>query len=295
MDYHYGNQTPIPHIKDCPSVESDAIFGIGITIIILSFISYLPQYFKIIQMKGVIGISALSLFIGCVSSFCNFFGTFLLDAHFWQCCKQNEFTHFKCFKTLLPIVQLLFFWIFLNVFYILFIIYFNKSSNSDMNETRSSKAINISFWVYILLFPVMLGITGMFLLVATNIISKHIILYGNILNIISSALTIIIWAPQIYTTYKERDFITLSPITLGIQSVGCIFIFLYQVLLSKSDLSIGIPFLLAGIQELIIVGMGLYFKHKDKKKRHQDRFGNYIRDYGTNGRYSMIDACEPNE
>lgn len=273
---NYNNQTII---KDCPKVESDAVFGIGITIMILGFLSYLPQYYKIIQRQSVIGISAVSLFLGCVSSFCNFFGTFLLDAHFWQCCHQNHLSHRQCFATLLPMVQLFFIWIFLNVFYILFLIYFNKSRRIDIEEMRSAKSINTSFFLYVLIFPICLGFTGTFLLVATNIISKHIILYGNALNIIASILTLIMWAPQIWITYKKQDFVALSPLTIAIQSVGSLVIFVYQVLLSKSDLSIGIPFLVAGLEQVAVLMIGYYYRFKNRKSLKETQNGASERDY----------------
>lgn len=268
MDYSLSNTSLI---KDCPKVESNIVFGIGITIMVLGFLSYMPQYYKIVQRRSVIGISAVSLFLGCVSAFCNFFGTFLLDAHFWQCCHQNHLSHTQCFITLLPMVQLFFIWIFLNVFYILFLIYFNKSHGVDVEEIRSAKLINTSFFLYVLIFPICFGFTGTFLLVATNIISRHIILYGNLLNGIASGLTLFMWAPQIWITYKKQDFVSLSPLTIGIQAIGSIVIFVYQVLLSKSDLSIGVPFLVAGLEQITVLVIGYYYRFKNWKSQKKMR------------------------
>jgi len=226
------------------------------------------------------------MFIGSVSAFCNFYGTFLLDAHFWTCCHQNHLTNNQCFGTLLPIIQLFSIWICSSIFYIIFVIYLNKSQTYNISELRSPKYINLWFIIYVFIFPICIGLTATFLLVSTNIISHHIILYGNILNITSCILTLITWTPQIYITYKCKGFISLSPITLFIQASGSLIIFIFEIVLNKSNLSISIPFMIAGLEQFIIFGIGTYYYFREKKRNQRLHYTITENDYLINNVYT---------
>ena len=96
-----------------------------------------------------------------------------------------------------------------------------------------------------------------------NYLNSNILYYsGQIFNILASILSVAMWIPQLYTSYKIKKEGSLSLIALFIHCIGCILTVIYQVILSKQDFTVGLPYLLGAILELFVIIVCVYYKNK---------------------------------
>jgi len=89
---------------------------------------------------------------------------------------------------------------------------------------------------------------------------------GDVFNIMSAIFCIIQWTPQIYETYKCKGIGSLSLLTLSMQTPGSFIIFVYQYVINKSRFSVGGPFLVSGVQMLILTCMGFYYEYRYRRE-----------------------------
>ena len=75
------------------------------------------------------------------------------------------------------------------------------------------------------------------------------------------------WIPQIITTFKDKNEGSLSLISLGCHSTGCLLVIIFQIL-EKQAFSVILPYIIAFICESWLVLYCLYIKWKIKKVCH---------------------------
>lgn len=250
-------------MSECPSNHSDANLSFGILLILGSVISFIPQYYKIIKTKSVEGISHWSQGLNNMSSFCAFFGAFMLDYHLFRCCKENG----ACGYILLPFIQLFFNWLCPLINYLIYIKYF---VGKDMYETRN---VYRFFGFYVVVFLISFTMTTIVLAANWYSWQEHAILFGAILNMTSTIVTSFVWIPQIIKTYQDKGIGSLSLLSLAIQAPGSFLIFIFQVVLSKSSWYIGFPYLVSSLFQTIILIMG--FVYERTKKHHRTIYSAY--------------------
>lgn len=250
--------TPIPIIEHCPNPHKWFDITLGSIIMFFTLVSYLPQYYKIIKNKSVDGISHLMIVLSNISAFTNFQGTILLDAYYYKCCQQNDLTKSQCTNTFLPVIQMSVPWICSFIYYIIYVVISDDQPNF---YPKDKKIIRYSFIGYLILFPIIIGTLGTIILIATGLLGHHPYLFGNIMNGLSAIVCVFIWLPQIVKTYKDKDIGNLSLITLAIQAPGAILVFVYQDFMNSNSWSVGVPFLLSGIQLCILFAMGYHYTY----------------------------------
>ena len=81
-------------------------------------------------------------------------------------------------------------------------------------------------------------------------------------------LSLIMWIPQIYTTYKLQTDYALSLIALSIHAFGCLLTIVYQYGIAKQSFLVILNYLVGGISEASIVIIVLYYRRKNKQKYH---------------------------
>jgi len=244
-------------MSTCPAEHSNTNLVIGILLISGSIISFIPQYYKIITRKSVSGISHWTQGLTNMSSFCAFFGSFMLDYYLFSCCKDNG----GCGYLMMPFIQLLFSWLCPFINYLIYMKYF-KSTNISKR-----RAVYGFFIFYVIVFLISFALTCIVLAARWYSWQNHAILFGNILNILSAIITAFVWIPQIIETYKTKDIGALSLISLAIQTPGSFIIFIFQVFLAKSSWYIGIPYLVTSIFQLVVLVMGIIYNKRNKKKQ----------------------------
>ena len=234
---------------NCNQLNSRAGVGVGLFIIFIILLSYIPQYYKIFNKKSNIGISNYYIFLYNIANFTNFYGTLLINFKLVNCCLHLSSS--DCMNLLIPIFQMFIPWIGVFILYIFFLIY--DDSHNLVNKNILLFIIFNTFFIFIL------GIIGMCFLLKYHHYQENVKQFGDTLNIISSITCILCIFPQILTTYKNKNIGNLSLITLGIQTPGSFIVFIYQVFIINAPISIGIPYLFSFILQLILLLECIYF------------------------------------
>ena len=223
----------------------------GVFIILAIFLTYIPQYYKIIKKKSSKGISNIYIFLYNVTNFTNFFGTLLINFNLVNCC--THVSGDKCMNLLLPIIQMFTPWISVFVLYIIFIIY--EETYINRLKTKSF----ISFIIFITIFVFFLGFIGMGFLLEYPKYQKNVKIFGDCLNIISTITCVLCLFPQIYQIYKQKNIGNLSLISVALQTPGSLIVFIYQYFIINGPFSIGMPYLFSFIFQTILLIQGIYY------------------------------------
>jgi uncharacterized protein with PQ loop repeat len=236
----------------CPTEHSNVSLTFGIILSLGTIISFIPQYYKIITNGNVKGISHWTQGLNNISSFCAFFGAFMLDYYLFKCCYSNG----GCGYLLIPFIQLFMNWICPLINYLIYMNYFKAKNTKEIYKVYGF------FAFYVIIFLICSTLTSIVLTAKWYSWQSHATIFGNILNVLSTVVTAFVWIPQILETYRSKDVGSLSLISLGIQTPGSFTIFIYQVAITKSSWYIGIPYLVASIFQGIVLSLGIMYRKR---------------------------------
>ena len=225
-----------------------------------TLLSYLPQYIKIYNTKSVRGISESTIVMGIYSCVFNIIGTIQEDYESLIHCRQNN----DCYDKIIPIVQLISPGLCFTILY-LFYVYYNIHNEDQSLLSGHQKYTTRRAWYNLY---ANITIITIFILTSINLKYKHVNTIGKIFNIISMVLSLIMWIPQIYTTYKLQTDYALSLIALSIHAFGCLLTIVYQYGIAKQSFLVILNYLVGGISEASIVIIVLYYRRKNKQKYH---------------------------
>lgn len=227
-------------------------------LIIGTLLSYVPQYYRLYIIKSVTGISESMLLFGIFSSYTNVLGSIQENLESLVECKGYD-----CYDFYIPIVQLFSPCLCALIFYAFYLFYYyydtdylviNKFYKKQPNNLVKKRAI----------YSLILTICILLYFVLVNIFENYdfINLSGKVLNIISTILSIIMWLPQIYTTYKLKNNHSLSLTALSIHAVGCLTTVIYQSVFLMQPVWVILCYIVGFVSETSIVCMCVYYKRK---------------------------------
>lgn len=226
-------------------------------------ISYIPQYKKIYDKKNTLGINECMVISGFFSCYLNVIGSIQENYRDIVECHDN------CYERIVPTIQISSPLVCSFILYMFFIAFYNimeqKRSNLfilDTSRIRIIKKMKRAMRCRAIgSFILSIVILVVFFVVNHRCNYETIKRYGQITNGVSGALSLIMWYPQLYTTYRLKDNYSLSLLALTIHAVGCIITISYQ-LYAKQDVWIILCYLVSLISETIIVILSLYYKYK---------------------------------
>jgi len=238
-------------ICDLPSTAS-IIIGTILTIGIL--LSYIPQLHLVIKNKSVKGINYTTIILANIGSVCNLLGVIFIMYDSFSCCENVSANH--CAQILLPMIQMTSPWIAQITLLMLFI---------SWNSRRElSRYYRITLMIYLLLTILFITIG----IIIAKCYNKYNVAYGNVLDTISSILSCLIYIPQLIHTYRIKTSGNFSLLMLGIQMPGAFAIFIYQSFMGHTSVSTGIPYLISGIQQLVLLIMCIYYDYYSSYNRY---------------------------
>ena len=247
----------------CSSIKYDSnIIGVGIFITIGIILTYIPQFLKIIKTRSTFGISIKMIFIGNIANFANLFGTFMSDWSKISCC--SEVSSKLCGATIVPLFQMASPWLCMFVLYVIYLYYYREEIHYYYEEL-------IRYFHIYLGTILIITVSGVIVLLALPSNSSDISEIGDVFNIISVVFCIIQWIPQITTTYKYKEIGSISLLALAMQVPGSFLVFGYQDAMINSRFSVGMPYLFAGIQQLILLIMGMFYEFSPKYNGRRNR------------------------
>jgi len=226
---------------------------IGWILIIGTYISYTPQFYRLYVKKNATGINEYMLIYGCLSSLLNVLGTIQINLYIYY--HEINCDTVCYYNNILPIIQLSSPMICMYIFYFIFIYY---SSCNNKRKFYSFIAINF--------------------LISIGIIIQNFLFFdyadikftGNILNTISAVFSVFMWIPQIIESIQLKTNASLSIITLILHASGCGLTIIYQVVFNHQSFWVILCYIIGLIAESTIVIICIYY-NKRNKKRFQDK------------------------
>jgi len=285
-------------------VEDDfesQFLGWGLTFGI--FISFLPQLYTLVRRKSVEGLSLLSCHINYVSNMGTFLNGCILQSSIFVCCKYS-LSGRDCMIGLLPLAQLFapFFCCYMIViFYTAYAglkenpyapvsLHFPERSDRNVNSHAASlsligikkskfkKAVDTFlgdslshshaqlFLVLSTVFTIISTLIAFLLAYFLGLSSIDVIMFANVFGVAAAVLQIILYIPQIYTTYQNKTAGSLSVATLLIQIPGSFLVVYYQGIVLHNYWSTWLPYFCSAVQQIILVAQCFYYWVINRRK-----------------------------
>jgi len=236
-------------------------------------ISYLPQHAKIVSNGTSAGLSPWWVMLGTLSSIAGITNIIVLPTsqHDMRCCK--EISAAECGAGLLGVVQVGVQWTCFMIVMILFLAFFPRQSDEeqaevhpeDMTMPRKRDAVIVgTTTLCALLFC---GIGSIIFLVA---VPSQLLGWANFLGIAASAMAVVQYFPQIWTTWKLQRMLSLSVTTMIIQVPGA-FMFAFSLFLRVGwqGWSSWLVYCVTGVCQACLLGMAVAFWARDRKRERE--------------------------
>ncbi|KAL0476694.1 hypothetical protein AKO1_006157 [Acrasis kona] len=264
----------------------------AVVLILGVFVSLTPQLKNVIKSKSTAGISFTTLYLGTIGSFFTATNAVLLNGMYLRYDIVGVLTGVK--KSLL-LFQLVSLWVMYVINYIVYCIYFKdepkeqgselaatpkehetitddldlggnhyqvefpEKSHSRM-ESKQWKIILASTAFYLLAFVETIFI-AVVLVVLFGIPDSRLTLFADILGYITAFITVIQWMPQIIKTIKNKSSGSFSIVMMLVMMPGSFVILFYLAYLSGERFSTWFSYLVAGIQQIILLVCIIYFDY----------------------------------
>jgi uncharacterized protein with PQ loop repeat len=209
------------------SCDAEPLYAyiLGLSLCIAGVVSYVPQYYSLIQSKQTTGISEFSLLIlniGCATLTAN---SFILNYWKFQC--YENCSALLCTGNLLPLIQITLGWLVVLPLYFIFVRYKIKGSKKRvLSDIRY-----LMTYVFFILGIVILGIVEKtFATNSTTFFQVSAIMLG----VLSALCSCVVWIPQIVKLLKTQDPGGLSLLMFLIQTPGNIMVIILQLLYRQS-------------------------------------------------------------
>jgi uncharacterized protein with PQ loop repeat len=263
-------------------------------------IIYLPQLAKIRRTKSSVGISTWYMFLGHTAALLTAVNSLIFYINGWSECSGfincvEEFVGYG-----LIVVQ----WILFFIMYVMFIIYLHRPDDlvkpALLNQGVSRSEFNRGlFGLSIVISLVALTITILSLYKNEwhyRIDDKNngLTVWSSILEIIILVFFLLHYIPQIYECWRIKSPGSISLITLGIMCPGTFAWTAYLALqgdfTNNKDTSnpmVWIPYLIVGVMQGVLLGMGIYYDRKNKRMIQLDLETQAFFDNGSSGDLSI--------
>lgn len=228
------------------------VFSILITLGII--ISYIPQYRRIWLKRTSEGLSATFLLLGSLLSIFTFTNILLISSKARECCYLGALSPFNCFNSQLNLIQIGVQCICAILILVFVLIWTNHSVKQDREEYARIVRVGNIVWAHALVSLVEV-IVGLY--------TKKRWLYAiaNTNGLLSTALTVVKYVPQIWTTYHLKHPGTLSVGMMCIQTPGG-FVFAATLYFTKgSHWSSWISYFVAALLQGTLLVLCLYYDY----------------------------------
>lgn len=218
------------------------------------FISYVPQYRRIIIKRTSEGLSTNFLLLGSCSSLFTLTNIILVSLLARVCCYLGELSSFNCLNSQLNLVQISVQSVSAILILVLVLVFTKHSIKQDKDEYRRIENVGKVVAVHgmLSLCQLVWGLEGS----KTTLFS-----IANVNGLLSTLLTVIKYVPQIHTTYKLKHPGTLSVGMMRIQTPGGA-IFALTLFLSKgSHWSSWFSYFVAVCLQGTLLGLCTYYEY----------------------------------
>ena len=202
----------------------------ALILILGTFLSYIPQFYKIIKYKNSAGISNLMIFFNVFSSTLSLIGVFSDNSS----CNSTD----NCIINLLAIFQIITPWFFSLFYYFLYLFYFIPSKKI----TFSLKKYQIKYYVS---FCFIINIITFLIIILSKYLNFKNEIFNSIFTFFAGFFSILMFLPQIFETYLNKNIYNLSILSLSMHCTGCILCSIYIIFFTNSYFLVSIPYILS--------------------------------------------------
>lgn len=241
---------------------------LGTGLMIGTSISVIPQILLLIKNKSSYGLNPVTLFTVHMNQVIILINIISLNIPDFVGLPQAT-PWYLPYSRLLTIGNALMLWLFyMPIIFCSFILYDkNIYTNRDHTKMRREKFLGRFLGV---LNPTISLI--MFFLIECFAITMGMrcsvnMYYGKLMGTISTFIVLVQYFPQMYTTFKLKTNGSLSILMLCIQAPGGLANSLFLWLGQHDDWSTWISYMAAAAEQFILLGMCIYYKCKNMKKR----------------------------
>lgn len=213
-------------------------------------ISYVPQYVKIVQTRTSVGLSPTFLFLISVAGFSAMSNLVLLSSLSLPCC--SELTGFECVNSQVSLIQVGLQAISTLFIPLLCVIYTNTPDNTEYEQV-------VEAWRRILLY--IATVTILVIVACFTFSAAHVLLFAQILGVLSTVITFIQYIPQLVETYHLKHSGALSIAMMLIQTPGGFLWTTTLIMKPGSNWSSWLPYLAAASLQGVLLIMCIYYDY----------------------------------
>eukprot|EP00457_Paulinella_chromatophora_P010424 gb/GEZN01010526.1/.p1 GENE.gb/GEZN01010526.1/~~gb/GEZN01010526.1/.p1 ORF type:complete len:342 (+),score=22.37 gb/GEZN01010526.1/:112-1137(+) len=262
-----GNTT-----DDCPTSMSNLAFVNGWLLIVGTIIAFLPQHFKISRRKSHIGVSPWFVVLAEAVSICQILNYTTLEWHSTFKCCTSDIDAYGCVASLLAFGQELTILACTSVLLFLYVYYYDHDT-MDIIEHDQGYAPGVGFrklkrglhiFAWVVLFVILLDLIFIW---QFSLEGHPTEVYGQILGVSGALLEVVLWFPQLITSWRLGHAGSFSVAMLVMQSIGAGMS--YYNLRLHGNFYIWAPFLGRGTLELTLLLELTYLKFfTERGSRH---------------------------
>lgn len=267
----------------CTDLDNVAAQVVGWLLTVGTIISFIPQIYALVVNKSLDGLSALTWALNYLSNLCTIVNALILNWAEIQCCQHLPFG--KCLENIVPLVQLGSPTICTFIIFALTTAYSNRLTEKEMVVQASLKTnmkrsvvdfIEFVFGSYsfvrpLLVMSILVSIlcagVGALLMVFVGLKKHPTIMYADVVGIVAVVFLMVMYIPQLYTTYKVKHTGSLSVTTLLIQAPGSLAVVYFDAIQSHLSWTTWAPFLVSAIQQFVLIFMCLYYWLRNRKNK----------------------------
>lgn len=271
----------MPDYATCIKTLTTANQVTGWLLTVGTFGSFVPQMWSLLVEKNLDGLAALSWALNYLSNMNTLINAFILQFVYIQCC--HELSTLKCIGNLVPLLQLAMPAISTFIIFMLTSMYANRLTEPQKireQELQANKRKSLaSYFEFVFesnsfvrpLFIVSLFITfgcvvaGVLLMVFLGVTARATVLYADVVGIMAVLFLMVMYVPQLYTTFKVKHTGTLSVLTLMIQCPGSLAVVYFDFFQNHMSWTTWAPYLVSAVQQFVLIIMCFYYKKNTKQ------------------------------
>ena len=229
---------------ECVPISGNLHLIFSLVVLLGILAGYFPQIHKLVSNKSVDGLSSLFLILGAIGTNSLLLNSVILQWTQLECCLEQELG--DCLRNTLSVVQLAVQFVLFNSIVLLFYVYASGSKGSLVLLS------SLFHFLFALLFAIFIS----------YYYPKHIKAYAAFLGMLTLAVSLTQYIPQIYLTFKSGRVGALSIASLMIMAPGS-FIFAWTLATSPgTNPSTWITLLFTGSLQTMLLVMCIIFHRK---------------------------------
>ena len=239
--------------------------SLGVFLWIAGMVALVPQHAKLWSVRSSSGLSFIMLFLGNINQISSVLNAILLKFPQLKACEEVGF--WECSPSLLTIFQLGGAWICTFPIYIEFMLFYwnTPEFKEDPKKMKRDWWICVGLLILFFVYSVVMYSIGLGFALGIGECDKTTINFGTAAGILSTVCTFIQWGPQIYSTFRLKAVGAYSILTLSIQAPGTLVVVYFLLFISNENITTWLAYLTAGIQQLILLALLIYYNFKGKK------------------------------